>query len=66
MYLGIDLGTSEAKVLLLTEGGAIVGAAGVPAETAAPQPPRRAWRGIPRPPPRVAMRLDGGAPNGFS
>ena len=37
MYLGIDLGTSEVKVLLLAEDGAIVGTAGVPVEVSRPQ-----------------------------
>jgi xylulokinase len=38
MYLGIDLGTSEVKALLMAEGGAIVGTAGAPLEVSRPQP----------------------------
>jgi xylulokinase len=38
MYLGIDLGTSEVKVLLLDEKGLTVGAASVPFEVSRPQP----------------------------
>jgi len=38
MYLGIDLGTSEVKALLLDEAGAIVGAAGAPLEVSRPRP----------------------------
>ncbi|HEX7487450.1 MAG TPA: xylulokinase, partial [Anaeromyxobacteraceae bacterium] len=38
MYLGIDLGTSEVKALLLDEAGAIVGTAGAPLEASRPRP----------------------------
>ncbi len=38
MYLGIDLGTSEVKVVLLDEGGAIVASATAPLEVQRPQP----------------------------
>ncbi len=38
MYLGIDLGTSEVKVVLLEEGGTIVASASAPLEVLRPQP----------------------------
>jgi xylulokinase len=38
MYLGIDLGTSEVKALLLDGAGRIVGQAGAPLEVSRPQP----------------------------
>ncbi|HEU6455578.1 MAG TPA: FGGY family carbohydrate kinase, partial [Roseateles sp.] len=38
MYLGIDLGTSEVKLLLLDDGGRIVGTAGSALSLSAPQP----------------------------
>jgi len=38
MFLGIDLGTSEVKVLLLDEAGAIVGTAGSPLNLSHPHP----------------------------
>jgi xylulokinase len=38
MYLGIDLGTSEVKLLLLDEAGAVVGTAGAPLTVSRPQP----------------------------
>ena len=38
MYLGIDLGTSEVKALLLDSGGRIVGQAGAPLEVSRPHP----------------------------
>jgi xylulokinase len=38
MYLGIDLGTSEVKVLLLAPDGAVVGTAGAPFTVARPHP----------------------------
>jgi len=38
MFLGIDLGTSEAKVLLLDESGAVAGTAGSPLEVQRPHP----------------------------
>lgn len=38
MYLGIDLGTSEVKVLLLDDAGAIVATAGAPLELSSPHP----------------------------
>ncbi len=38
MYLGIDLGTSEVKVVLLDEGGRIVASATAPLEVQRPQP----------------------------
>jgi xylulokinase len=38
MYLGIDLGTSEVKVLLLDAAGAIVGTAGEPLTVSRPHP----------------------------
>jgi xylulokinase len=38
MYLGIDLGTSEVKAVLLEEGGAIVASASAPLEVQRPQP----------------------------
>ena len=38
MYLGIDLGTSEVKALLLDSGGHIVGHAGAPLDVSRPQP----------------------------
>lgn len=37
MYLGIDLGTSEVKVLLMDEAGGIVATAGAPLEVSRPQ-----------------------------
>jgi xylulokinase len=38
MFLGIDLGTSEVKVLLLDETGAVAGSAGSPLEVQRPHP----------------------------
>lgn len=38
MYLGIDLGTSEVKLLLLDSAGQIVGQAGAPLSVSRPQP----------------------------
>jgi xylulokinase len=38
MYLGIDLGTSEVKVVLIDETGSIVGSAGAPLQVSRPQP----------------------------
>lgn len=38
MYLGIDLGTSEVKLLLLDDGGQVVCHAGAPLEVSRPQP----------------------------
>ncbi len=38
MYLGIDLGTSEVKVVLLAEGGEITASASAPLEVLRPQP----------------------------
>ena len=38
MYLGIDLGTSEVKALLLDAAGRIVGQAGAPLQVSRPQP----------------------------
>src|SRR5512142_102319 len=38
MYLGIDLGTSEVKVVLLDEGGGIAASASAPLEVLRPQP----------------------------
>jgi xylulokinase len=38
MFLGIDLGTSEVKLLLLDAGGAVVGRAGAPLQVARPHP----------------------------
>lgn len=38
MFLGIDLGTSEVKLLLLDEAGRIVGQAGAPLTVSRPQP----------------------------
>ncbi|WP_154234367.1 FGGY family carbohydrate kinase, partial [Burkholderia cenocepacia] len=38
MYLGIDLGTSEVKVLLLAPDGAVVGTAGSPFSVSRPHP----------------------------
>lgn len=38
MYLGIDLGTSEVKAILLEEGGAIVASASSPLDVQRPQP----------------------------
>jgi xylulokinase len=38
MYLGIDLGTSEVKAVLLEEGGAIAASASAPLEVLRPQP----------------------------
>ena len=38
MFLGIDLGTSEVKALLLDTGGRIVGQAGAPLEVSRPHP----------------------------
>jgi xylulokinase len=38
MYLGIDLGTSEVKLLLLGTDGRVVGQAGVPLDVSRPQP----------------------------
>lgn len=38
MYLGIDLGTSEVKVLLLDSGGKVVGTASAPFEVSRPKP----------------------------
>src|SRR5512140_1706812 len=38
MYLGIDLGTSEVKVMLVNEAGAVVATAGAPLEVSRPQP----------------------------
>src|SRR6266404_3780095 len=38
MFLGIDLGTSELKVLLLDESGAVAGSAGSPLEVQRPHP----------------------------
>lgn len=38
MYLGIDLGTSEVKLLLLDESGRVVGQAGTPLTVSRPQP----------------------------
>ena len=49
MYLGIDLGTSEVKVVLLEEGGSIAASASAPLEVQRPQPrwseqaPERWW-----------------------
>ncbi|QKM48226.1 Xylulose kinase [Burkholderia glumae] len=51
MYLGIDLGTSEVKVLLLSPDGAVVGTAGTPFSVSRPHPrwaeqhPEDWWRG---------------------
>ncbi|MDI9690809.1 FGGY family carbohydrate kinase, partial [Burkholderia cenocepacia] len=51
MYLGIDLGTSEVKVLLLAPDGAVVGTAGSPFSVSRPHPrwaeqhPDDWWRG---------------------
>lgn len=50
MFLGIDLGTSEVKLLLLDEAGGIVGQAGAPLSVLRPQPlwseqdPQAWWR----------------------
>ncbi|HEY1392259.1 MAG TPA: xylulokinase [Methylibium sp.] len=50
MYLGIDLGTSEVKLLLLNEAGQILGHAGAPLQVSRPQPlwseqaPHAWWR----------------------
>ena len=38
MYLGIDLGTSEVKVLLLASDGSVVGTAGTPFTVSRPKP----------------------------
>jgi xylulokinase len=38
MVLGVDLGTSEVKVLLVDDGGGIVGSAGAPLEVSRPRP----------------------------
>jgi len=38
MYLGVDLGTSEVKAVLLEEGGGIAGSASAPLEVERPQP----------------------------
>lgn len=38
MYLGIDLGTSEVKLLLMGEGGEVVATAGVPLTVSRPRP----------------------------
>ncbi len=38
MYLGIDLGTSEVKAILLADSGEIVASAGAPLEVQRPQP----------------------------
>src|SRR5205823_10317142 len=49
-FLGIDLGTSEVKLLLLDAAGAIVGQAGAPLQVSRPQPlwseqaPQDWWR----------------------
>ncbi|WP_256258335.1 FGGY family carbohydrate kinase, partial [Burkholderia ubonensis] len=51
MYLGIDLGTSEVKVLLLAPDGTVVGTAGAPFTVSRPRPrwaeqhPDDWWRG---------------------
>ena len=51
MYLGIDLGTSEVKVLLLAPDGRVVGTAGAPFQVSRPQPrwseqdPASWWQG---------------------
>jgi len=51
MYLGIDLGTSEVKVLLLATDGQVVGTAGAPFQVSRPQPrwseqdPANWWHG---------------------
>jgi xylulokinase len=50
MYLGIDLGTSEVKLLLLDKGGSVVGQAGAALDVQRPQPlwseqdPEAWWR----------------------
>ena len=50
MFLGIDLGTSEVKLLLLDAAGGIVGQAGAPLDVSRPQPlwseqpPAQWWR----------------------
>ncbi|MFP4905857.1 FGGY family carbohydrate kinase, partial [Paraburkholderia sp. BR14261] len=38
MYLGIDLGTSEVKVLLLAPDGRVIGTAGTPFVVSRPHP----------------------------
>jgi len=38
MYLGIDLGTSEVKVLLLASNGSVIGTAGSPFTVSRPHP----------------------------
>lgn len=38
MFLGIDLGTSEVKLLLLDKGGSVVGQAGAALDLQRPQP----------------------------
>ena len=38
MYLGIDLGTSEVKVLLLASDGSVIGTAGTPFTVSRPKP----------------------------
>src|SRR5437899_11714403 len=38
MFLGIDLGTSEVKALLIDESGALAGSAGSPLEVQRPHP----------------------------
>src|SRR5467141_3867896 len=51
MFLGIDLGTSEGKVLLIDESGAVAGSAGSPLEVQRPHPrwseqsPEAWWQG---------------------
>lgn len=51
MYLGIDLGTSEVKVLLLATDGRVVGTAGAPFQVSRPHPrwseqdPESWWQG---------------------
>src|SRR5882762_1634299 len=51
MFLGIDLGTSEVKVLLIDESGAVAGSAGSPLEVQRPHPrwseqsPEAWWQG---------------------
>ena len=38
MYLGIDLGTSEVKVVLIDDEGCMLGSAGAPLQVSRPQP----------------------------